>query len=152
MATTTTPNQPNARATDNETAAILHTVRTFLGCIRAYDRKLMHSLVLPHGRACLLRPDRAHEEAQPMMMTLEECINRVFALYPFDSEAEPDEQGFDEVVLLDQEASGQIACVWCPYRFLHRGNLHHTGSNIFSLVKIEGRWIISGIADVAKIV
>jgi len=72
------------------------------------------------------------------MMTLAECINCASALYPPDLEAEPDEQGFDEVVRLDQEDDGQIACVWCPYRFLHRGHLHHTGTNVFNPVKDRG--------------
>jgi hypothetical protein len=41
---------------------------------------------------------------------------------------------------------------WTPYVFYEDNVLHHTGTNIFTLLKQEhnGKWVISGVADVAR--
>lgn len=41
---------------------------------------------------------------------------------------------------------------WTPYVFYEDDVLHHTGTNIFTLLKQEhsGKWVISGVADVAR--
>ena len=108
----------------------------------------MHSLVLPNGSACLLRPHRAATADQPMVYTLKESVDRVFELVK--REEEPNEQGFDDIVHVEEDY-GDIACVWQKYRFLKGGVLQHTGTNMFSMVKIEGKWLISGLADVARL-
>jgi hypothetical protein len=45
-----------------------------------------------------------------------------------------------------------IAMAWTPYVFYEDKVLHHTGTNIFTLLKQEhtGKWVISGVADVAR--
>jgi hypothetical protein len=40
---------------------------------------------------------------------------------------------------------GPIAVVWAPYRFRIDGADAHFGVDVFQLVEIEGRWLISGV-------
>lgn len=42
---------------------------------------------------------------------------------------------------------GGIAQVWTPYEFYLNNKLSHSGNNAFSLVKVNGVWKISYIAD-----
>ncbi|KAJ7203061.1 hypothetical protein GGX14DRAFT_652505 [Mycena pura] len=49
----------------------------------------------------------------------------------------------DPVVLVDRE----IAMAWTPYEFLVDGTLDHVGTDIWSLVKQDGRWLITGLVD-----
>jgi hypothetical protein len=47
---------------------------------------------------------------------------------------------------------GDIAVAWTPYVFYEDDVLHHTGTNVFTLLKQENndKWVISGVADVAR--
>lgn len=40
-----------------------------------------------------------------------------------------------------------IAMVWGAYEVLRNGQPDHCGTNIFTLVRRDGRWIIAGVAD-----
>jgi hypothetical protein len=40
---------------------------------------------------------------------------------------------------------GPIAVVWAPYRFRIDGADAHFGVDVFQLIEVEGRWLISGV-------
>lgn len=121
-----------------EEAAVLDTVLAFLSGIKNRDKALMLSLILPDGGACLLR------NGQPLHMTLTACVERV----PWNSDERLDEQIFNAKVLVD----GEIAMAWTPYVVYRNDKLQHTGTNILTFWKRDGKWIISGVADVARMV
>jgi hypothetical protein len=37
--------------------------------------------------------------------------------------------------------------VWAPFDFLIDGKVDHCGTDLFNLVRIDGRWIIAAVAD-----
>lgn len=37
--------------------------------------------------------------------------------------------------------------IWVPYDFFLNDKLHHCGTDIVTLVRQDGRWLITGIAD-----
>lgn len=39
---------------------------------------------------------------------------------------------------------GDVATVWAPYDFFLNGNFSHCGYDAFHLMKIDGRWMITG--------
>lgn len=41
---------------------------------------------------------------------------------------------------------GQIAVVWAPYEFHRNGQLTHTGIDVYTLIKLDDGWKISGLA------
>jgi hypothetical protein len=49
------------------------------------------------------------------------------------------------------EIDGDLAVTWTPYVVLIGGELHHEGTNIFDLLKTEGEWKISGVADTYRL-
>ena len=121
-------------------AAIHEVVTTFLSCLKKRDKALMLSLILPKGGATLLR------RGEPQHMSLEGVVNRI----PFtpDYPIVMDEQAYNVQILVDKD----IAMAWTPYVFYSDEKLHHSGTNIFTLLKQghDGKWVISGISDVAR--
>jgi hypothetical protein len=59
---------------------------------------------------------------------------------------------FRDIIADDTAKQGEIAMAWTPCVFYEDYVLHHTGTNIFTLLKQEhdGKWVISGVADVAR--
>ena len=102
----------------------------------------MVSLILPSGAACLLREDRDTNTMQPLHLSLEALADRI----RFDGPDELDEQAYNSKVLVD----GEIGMAWTPYVFYEGIRLNHTGTNIFTLWKKEGKWLITGVSDIAR--
>ncbi|KAJ7149679.1 hypothetical protein C8R46DRAFT_1125762, partial [Mycena filopes] len=117
-----------------EQLAILSVVETFLSGIRLRDKALMLSHVLPAGGATLVR------NGTPLHMTLADVVERL----PFDWPQKMSEPIVGTpVVLIDRD----IAMAWTPYEFYMDETLDHVGTDIWSLAKQDGKWIISGLAD-----
>ena len=77
-------------------------------------------------------------------MTLTQCIDRVGWEWPANELH--DEQMYNAKVMVD----GELAMAWTPYVFFVGERLNHTGTNVLTLWKRDGKWIVSGIADVAR--
>ncbi|KAJ7227600.1 hypothetical protein B0H12DRAFT_1240514 [Mycena haematopus] len=119
--------------TDDQ-VAVIAVAEKFLGGIAARDKEGMLSLILPSGGATLIRNDT------PLFMNLTDVVERI----PFDHPQEMSEIiSAQPTVLVDHE----IAMAWTPYEFYFDDVLHHVGTNIWSLLKKDGKWVISGLAD-----
>jgi hypothetical protein len=124
----------NTDGLSEEQLAVLAVAETFLSGICLRDKALMLAQVLPAGGATLLR------NGVPLHMTLAGVVERL----PFDWPQKMSEPIVGTpVVLIDRD----IAMAWTPYEFWMDGNLDHVGTDIWSFVKKDGRWIISGVAD-----
>jgi len=40
-----------------------------------------------------------------------------------------------------------LAVVWAPYKFSRDGRVDHCGTDVFTLGRIDGRWLIIGLSD-----
>ncbi|KAJ7806420.1 hypothetical protein B0H14DRAFT_1567957 [Mycena olivaceomarginata] len=119
--------------TDDE-AAVIAVVDNFLGGLAKRDKAGMLALVLSSGGATLVRNDG------PIFTTLQGVVDRI----PFDHPQEMSEIiSAQPTVLVDRE----IAMAWTPYEFYFDGVVHHVGTDIWSLLKQDGKWVISGLAD-----
>ncbi|KAJ7274753.1 hypothetical protein C8J57DRAFT_235927 [Mycena rebaudengoi] len=124
----------NTDGLSEEQLAVLAVAETFLSGIRLRDKALMLTQVLPEGGATLLR------NGAPLHMTLAGVVERL----PFDWPQKMSEPIVGTpVVLIDRD----LAMAWTPYEFWMDGFLDHVGTDIWSFVKQNGRWIISGLAD-----
>jgi hypothetical protein len=43
-----------------------------------------------------------------------------------------------------------LAVVWAPFDFLVDGKVDHCGTDLFNLVRTEGKWLIASIADTGR--
>jgi putative lumazine-binding protein len=43
-----------------------------------------------------------------------------------------------------------LAVVWAPFEFLIEGKVDHCGTDLFNLIRIDGKWLIASIADTGR--
>src|SRR6201991_714528 len=122
---------PSEAATKEE-AAVLAPVQAMFDGMAKYDQPAMLATVQPEGSVALLR------DGKMLRMTLGDFIGKIKA-----SPKRIEERIHDPLVRID----GDIAMVWAPYDFLVDGQVKHCGTDIVNLVRVDGRWLVAGIAD-----
>jgi hypothetical protein len=58
-----------------------------------------------------------------------------------------DQEMEETVKCLKIHIDGNLAHMWMKYKFYFNGELQHTGSNSFSMIKEDGKWIIRDLID-----
>ena len=119
---------------DKDEADVLRTVQEFIGCIAEGDKASMLTSILPDGGATLHRPPHI------MHMNLEAAVNRI----PLDGSMGQLEQRIHDTRVM---VADEIAMVWMPNEFYVNGKIAHEGISITSLLKVDGKWLISGSVD-----
>jgi len=119
-------------AADTDERAVLAPVQAFFDGMAKYDSAAIRVTVQPEGSVALLRKGKV------VRMTLGE-----FADHMKPAKDRIEERIYDPLVRID----GDIAIVWAPYDFLVNGQVKHCGTDAVNLVRIDGRWLITGIAD-----
>jgi Putative lumazine-binding len=119
------------QAASPEEQAVLATVQRALDALGKHDKELMRRELLPGGMATLIR------NGQPVQLHFDAFVDRV------GGTARIEERIHDPLVRIDND----IAIVWAPYEFLTEGKLDHCGTDIFSLFRRDGHWLVSSIAD-----
>jgi hypothetical protein len=120
------------RADTGEEKAVLAPIQALFDGMAKYDRDAMLAPVQPEGSVALLR------DGKVIRMTLGDFANHI---KPGKDKIQ--ERIHDPLIRID----GDIAMVWAPYEFLINGQVKHCGTDVVNLVRIEGRWLIAGIAD-----
>jgi putative lumazine-binding protein len=115
-----------------EERAVLATLQGVLDALARRDQAAMAALLLPGGGATHSRDD-----------TFFHLLLRDFPERVTRGEGAREERIHDPEIRID----GDIAMIWAPYDFYIDGRVHHWGTNIVTLLKRDGRWRISGIAD-----
>ncbi|HEY9132661.1 MAG TPA: nuclear transport factor 2 family protein [Dyella sp.] len=123
---------PLAHAATNEEKAVLTPIQALFDGMAKYDRDAMLAAVQPEGSVALLR------NGKMVRMTLGDFANHI---KPGKDKIQ--ERIHDPLIKID----GDIAMVWAPYEFLINGEVKHCGTDVVNLVRQDGRWVISGIAD-----
>lgn len=122
----------SSSAADTDERAVLAPVQAFFDGMAKYDSAAIRATVQPEGSVALLRKGKV------VRMTLGE-----FADHMKPAKDRIEERIYDPLVRID----GDIAMVWAPYDFLVNGQVKHCGTDAVNLVRIDGRWLIAGIAD-----
>ncbi|KAF8825504.1 hypothetical protein HHX47_DHR6000209 [Lentinula edodes] len=118
----------------DEERAVLQVAENFLDGIGARNKTLMTEQVLPSGGAVLMR------NGAPIITTLTGVIDRI----PFDSPNKIEERiSGQPIVKIDTN----IAMLWTPYDFLINDKVDHIGTDIWSFAKLNGKWVVSSVAD-----
>jgi len=127
LVTTTT-----SSAAEADDKAVLAPIQAFFDGMASYDSAAIRATVQPEGSVALLRKGKV------VRMTLGE-----FADHMKPAKDRIEERIYDPLVRVD----GDLAIVWAPYDFLVNGQVKHCGTDAVNLARIEGRWLITGIAD-----
>ena len=124
-------------ATDSsEQQAVLAPVQQMFDGMTKRDAATIKKPVLAGGVMVLMR------DGKPARMTFEEFADRVGK--PGTTKIE--ERIHDPLVRIDND----LAVVWAPFEFLVDGKVDHCGTDLFNLVRVDGQWIIAGVADTGR--
>ncbi|HET6936764.1 MAG TPA: nuclear transport factor 2 family protein [Candidatus Angelobacter sp.] len=92
--------------------------------------------LLPGGTMVLMR------DGKPNQMTFDAFAELVGK----PGKAQIEERIHDPLVRIDND----LAVVWAPFDFLVDGKVDHCGTDLFNLVRTDGRWVIASIADTGR--
>jgi hypothetical protein len=92
--------------------------------------------LLPGGGLVLMR------DGKPTQMTFDAFADAVGK----PGKAQIEERIHDPLVRIDND----LAVVWAPFDFLVDGKVDHCGTDLFNLVRTDGKWIIANVADTSR--
>ena len=123
----------HASAQSAEEQAVLAPIHAMFDGMSKRDAVAIKAPTLPGGTMVLMR------DGKPLQMTFEAFAERVGK--PGTTRIE--ERIHDPLVRIDND----LAVVWTPFDFLVDGKVDHCGTDLFNLVRVDGRWTIASVAD-----
>lgn len=123
-------------ASTPEEQAVLAPVTAMFDGMAKRNAAAIKEPLLPGGTMVLMR------DGKPTQMTFEDFADRVGK--PGTTKIE--ERIHDPLVRIDND----LAMVWAPFEFLVDGKVDHCGTDLFNLVRKDGRWLIASVADTGR--
>jgi len=123
----------SAFAQSAEEDAVLAPIHLMFDGMSKRDASAIKGPTLPGGVMVLMR------NGKPAQMTFDAFAERVGK--PGTTHIE--EHIHNPLIRIDND----LAMVWAPFDFLVDGKVDHCGTDLFNLVRVDGRWMIAAIAD-----
>ena len=123
-------------AATSEEQAVLAPVKAMFDGMAKRDAEAIKQPLLPGGTMVLMR------DGKPTQMTFEAFADRVGR--PGTTHIE--ERIHDPLVRIDHD----LAMVWARFEFLVDGKVDHCGTDLFTLVRQDGKWLIASVADTGR--
>lgn len=116
-----------------EEQAVLASIHAMFDGMSNRDASAIKAPTLPGGTMVLMR------DGKPTQMTFESFAERVGK----PGATQIQERIHDPLVRIDND----LAVVWAPFDFLVDGKIDHCGTDLFNLVRVDGKWMIASVAD-----
>ena len=123
-------------AATTEEDAVLTPINAMFSGMSSRDAAAIRSPAIPGATMVLMR------DGKPTQMTIEAFADRVGK----PGKTQIAERIHDPLIKIDND----LAVVWAPFDFLLDGKVDHCGTDLFNLVRIDGKWLIAGIADTGR--
>src|SRR5215469_230034 len=125
------------QAGTTEQQAILAPVMALFDGMAKRDPEAIKKTLLTGGTMVLMR------DGKPVQMTFQAFVDRVVGS---PGTARIEERIHNPLVRIDHD----LAVVWAPFEFLADGKVDHCGTDLFNLVRVDGRWLIASVADTGR--
>jgi hypothetical protein len=125
-----------SRAATPDEQAVLAPIHAMFDGMAKRDAAAIKQPLLPGGSMVLMRAGK------PTQMTFDAFAEAVGK--PGKSQIE--ERIHDPLVRIDND----LAVVWAPFDFLVDGKVDHCGTDLFNLVRTDGKWLIASVADTGR--
>jgi hypothetical protein len=119
-----------------EQQAVLAPVKALFDGMAKRDVEAIKKPLLNGGSLVLMR------DGKPVQMTFEDFAKRVAAT----DNSRIEERIHNPIVRIDHD----LAVVWAPFEFVVDGKVDHCGTDLFNLVRTDGKWLIASIADTGR--
>jgi Putative lumazine-binding len=120
-------------AATTEEEKVLSSVHALFDGMAKRDPAAIVAPVLAGGTMVLMR------DGKPTQMSFTAFAERVGK----PSSKKIEERIHDPLVRIDND----LAMVWAPFEFLVDGKVDHCGTDLFNLVRSDGKWLIASVAD-----
>ncbi|HET9183221.1 MAG TPA: nuclear transport factor 2 family protein [Candidatus Angelobacter sp.] len=124
------------RATTSDEQAVLAPITAMFAGMTKHDVAAIKKPLLPGGSMVLMRQGKPH---QMTFDAFAELVGR-------PGKGHVEERIHDPLVRTDND----LAVVWAPFEVLVDGKVDSCGTDLFNLVRIDGKWLIAGIADTGR--
>jgi hypothetical protein len=123
-------------AQTTEEKAILVPINAMFDGMAKRDAAAIQEPLLPGGTMVLMR------DGKPTQMTFAAFAENVAK----PSKTQIEEKINHPLIRVDND----LAMVWAPFVFLRDGKVNHCGTDLFNLVRVDGKWLIASVADTGK--
>jgi len=128
--------QAPTKAEQADERAVLAPITAMFDGMAKRDAAAMKKPLLPGGSMVLMR------DGKPTQMTFDAFADLVGK----PGKAQIEERIHDPLVRIDND----LAVVWAPFEFLVDGKVDHCGTDLFNLVRADGKWLIASVADTGR--
>jgi hypothetical protein len=119
-----------------EEEAVLAPVQAMFDGMAKRDAAAIKAPTLPGGMMVLMR------DGVPTQMSFDDFATRVGK----PGKTQIAERIHDPLVRIDND----LAVVWAPFEFLVDGKVDHCGTDLFNMVRKDGKWMIASVADTGR--
>jgi hypothetical protein len=123
-------------AQSQDEKAVLAPINEMFQAMTQHDAAAFKKSLLPGGSMVLMRAGK------PNQMTFDAFAD----LISKPGRAHIEERIYDPLVRIDND----LAVVWAPFDFLVDGKVDHCGTDLFNLVRSDGKWLIASVADTSR--
>jgi hypothetical protein len=116
--------------------AVLVPINAMFDGMAKRDAAAIQQPTLPGGSMVLMR------DGKPTQMTFAAFAENVAK----PSKVQIQEKIHDPLIRIDND----LAVVWAPFVFLRDGKINHCGTDLFNLVRVNGKWMIASVADTGR--
>ena len=127
---------PSMRAATPDEQAVLVPINAMFDGMAKRDAAAIKAPTLPGGTMVLMR------DGKPTQITFVAFAERVGK----PGKTQIEERIHDPLVRIDND----LAMVWAPFDFLVDGKVDHCGTDLFNLVRTDGKWLIASVADTGR--
>jgi hypothetical protein len=127
---------PSLHAATPEEQAVLAPVQAMFDGMANRDAAAIKAPWLTGGTMVLMR------DGTPTQMTFDAFADRVGK----PGKTKIEERIHDPLIRIDND----LAVVWAPFEFLIDGKVDHCGTDLFNLVRKDGKWLIASVADTGR--
>jgi len=126
------------QAATPEEDAVLAPINAMFAGMSARDAAAIKLPAIPGAAMVLMR------DGKPAQMTIEAFADRVGKPSPNGKPIA--ERIHDPLIKIDND----LAVVWAPFDFLVDGKVDHCGTDLFNLIRTDGKWLIASVADTGR--
>jgi len=104
------------------------------------DAGAIKATFIPGATMVLMR------DGNPGQMTADNFADRIGRPSTTQPPTQIEERIHDPLIRIDND----LAVVWAPFDFLVNGKVDHCGTDLFNLVRKDGKWLIASVADTGR--
>ena len=124
------------RAQNSDEQAVLAPIHEMFEAMAKHDAAAFRKPLLAGGSLTLMR------NGKPVQLTFDAFADAIAK----PSKGPIEERIHDPLVRIDND----LAVVWAPFEFLADGKVDHCGTDLFNMVRVDGKWLIASVADTGR--